>query len=82
MSADLDYADMINNAKIGFLRRRESGLNRAVESISHHLDRFCDHKIYDGEFKDLSNRLEACLREVKAIRSAIGDKADELGGAS
>ena len=76
MSGDLDY-----NAKIGFLRRRESGLNRAVESVSHQLDRFCDHRIYDGEFKGLSNRLEACLREIKAIRSAIGDKADELGGA-
>ena len=82
MSGDLDYADMVNNAKIGFLRRRESGLNQATDSISHHVDAFCDHKIYDGEFKDLSNRLEVCLREIKAIRSAIGDKADELGGAA
>lgn len=82
MSGDLDCADMVNNAKIGFLRRRESGLNRAVESVSHQLDRFCDHRIYDGEFKGLSNRLEALLRDLKKIRADIGDKADELGGAA
>ena len=82
MSGDLDYADMVNNAKIGFLRRRASGLAMARDTISHHLKAFCDHEIYDGEFKDLSNRLEACLREIKAISSAIGDKADELGGAA
>ena len=81
-SGNIEYDGMVNEAKIGFLRRRASGLGMAEDTISHHLKAFCDHEIYDREFKALSNRLEACLREIKAIRAAIGDKADELGGAA
>ena len=73
---------MKDKAKVGFLRYREYQLDSAVEVIANNVDRFADNKEYAVEFSDFTNRLEACLREIKAIRSAIGDKADELGGAS
>ena len=72
---------MKNEAKKKLLRRREYSLSRAVESLEHNIDAFADHEMYAAEFSDFANRLETCLREIKAIRSAIGDKADELGGA-
>jgi len=31
---------------------------------------------------EFANSVEKCLRELKRIRAAIGDKADEIGGAS
>ena len=68
-------------AKKRFLRDREYQLDRAVETLANNVDRFADDQTYAQEFADFTNRLEACLREIKAIRSAIGDKADELGGA-
>ena len=68
--------------KIGFLRRQDYRLNRAVECIEHSVEAFVDSEFYAKEFADFTNRLEACLREIKSIRAAIGDKADELGGAS
>ena len=73
---------MQNEAKARLLRRRDYSLNRAVENIEHNMESFVDHEMYAAEFKDFATRLEACLRELKAIRAAIGDKADELGGAS
>lgn len=73
---------MKNEAKVKFLRSRDYSLNRAVETLSFNVDRFADHEMYAAEFSDFTNRLEACLREIKAIRAAIGDKADELGGAA
>ena len=73
---------MQNEAKVKFLRRREYSLDRAVEGLESNFNAFADHEMYAVEWADCANRLEACLRELKAIRSAIGDKADELGGAS
>ena len=73
---------MQNEAKVRFLRLRASGLAMARDTLSHHLKAFADHEIYADEWADFATRLEACLRELKAIRAAIGDKADELGGAS
>ena len=71
---------MKNEAKVKFLRSRDYSLNRAVEILSFNVDRFADREMYAAEFSEFANRLEACLREIKSIRSAIGDKADELGG--
>ena len=71
---------MQNEAKAKFLRQRGYSLNRAAENLEHNVDEFADHEMYAKEFSDFTNRLEACLCELKAIRSAIGDKADELGG--
>ena len=73
---------MKDKAKVRFLRDREYQLDRAVETLANNVDRFADCEMYAKEFSDFTNRLEACLREIKSIRSAIGDKADELGGAS
>ena len=72
---------MKDKTKVRFLRDREYQLDSVVESLANNVDRFADHEMYAAEFSDFTNRLEACLREVKAIRSAIGDKADKLGGA-
>ena len=65
-----------------FLRYRECQLDGVVNTLTRSVDHFADHEMYATEFSDFTNRLEACLREIKSIRSAIGDKADELGGAS
>ena len=73
---------MKDKAKVRFLRNREYELDKPVESLAYSVDRFADDQTYAQEFSDFTNRLEACLREIKAIRSAIGDKADELGGAA
>ena len=73
---------MKDKAKAKFLSRRDFSLNRAVENIEHNIDEIADHEMYAAEFSEFATRLEACLREIKAIRSAIGDKADELGGAA
>ena len=72
---------MKDKAKVKFLRHREYELDRPVESLAYSVDRFADDEAYAKEFADFTSRLEACLREIKSIRSAIGDKADELGGA-
>ena len=73
---------MKDKAKVRFLRNREYELDKPVESLAYSVERFADDVTYAKEFSDFTNRLEACLREIKAIRSAIGDKADELGGAA
>ena len=73
---------MKDKAKVRFLRYREYQLDSAVETLANNADRFADHEMYAKEFSDFVTRLEACLREIKSIRSAIGDKADELGGAA
>jgi hypothetical protein len=73
---------MQDRAKVKFLRNREYGLDRAVETLAYEVDRFADDESHAKEFADFTNRLEACLREIKSIRAAIGDKADELGGVS
>jgi hypothetical protein len=73
---------MKDQAKVRFLRDREYQLDRALETLASNVDRFADSWVYAKEFSEFTNRLEACLREIKSIRSAIGDKADELGGAA
>ena len=72
---------MKDKAKVRFLRNREYSLHRAVECLEHNMESFAEYQMYAAEFKDFTNRLEACLREIKSIRAAIGNKADELGGA-
>lgn len=72
---------MNDEAKVKFLSSREYQLDRVVRIMAYSIEAFADHEMYSTEFSDFANRLEACLREIKAIRSAIGDKADELGGA-
>ena len=73
---------MKDEAKSKFLSRREYSLNRAVENLEHNIDASVDHELYAGEVSDFAKQLEDLLRKLKAIRSAIGDKADELGGAA
>lgn len=73
---------MNSQAKRRFLKDRERQLDTAVETLANNVDRFADNWMYAKEFGDFTSRLEACLREIKSIRSAIGDKADELGGAA
>ena len=71
---------MKDEAKSKFLSRREYSLNRAVENLEHNIDAIVDHEMYAKDFSDFTKQLEDLLRKLKAIRSAIGDKADELGG--
>ena len=71
----------MNADKSDFLKRQAYRLWEVIERLELNFEAFADHE-NAAEFSDFTNRLEACLREVKAIQSAIGDKADELGGAS
>ena len=73
---------MKDKAKSKFLSRRDYSLNWAMENLEHNIAEFADHEMYAKEFSDFTNRLEACLRDLKKIRADIGDKADELGGAA
>ena len=73
---------MKDDKKIKFLKSREHQISFAVTLIALVVEYFVDNEMYATELSDFTSRLEACLREIKAIRSAIGDKADELGGAS
>jgi hypothetical protein len=73
---------MKDEAKVKFLRRREYSLDRAVEGLESNVNAIADHEMYAKEFSEFATRLEACLRDLKKIRAAIGDKADELGGAA
>ena len=72
----------MNFLKHAFLRRRENSLRRAVRSVERNLSRFTNEGKGVLEFEDLTYRLNDCLIELRAIRSAIRDKADELGGAA
>jgi hypothetical protein len=72
---------MMDADKIDFLKRQAYRLWEVVESLELNFEAFANNEMYAKEFSDFTNRLEACLREAKAIQSAIGDKADELGGA-
>ena len=66
--------------KLDFLRARIGCLYRVAENIELNVNAFADHEMYAKEFSDFTNRLEACLRDLRKIRADIGDKADELGG--
>lgn len=67
--------------KASFLERRMYWLKELSEALELNFEAFADHE-NAAEFSDFTNRLESCLREIKSIRAAIGDKADELGGAA
>jgi hypothetical protein len=69
--------------KIGFLRSRHASLFRSIQNLEHNfhmLDDFQDLPLV--EFKEIQDRIEAALSEVKAIRTAIDDKISELGAVS
>jgi hypothetical protein len=69
--------------KIGFLRRRHASLFRAIENLEHNFHMIHDFRELPAvEFKEIQDRIEKAISEAKAIRTAIGDKADEIGGAS
>ena len=65
-----------------FLVAQERRLNKPIQSIERAFDGFVIHESSDPAFAEFANTLESCLRELKRIRAAIGDKADEIGGAS
>ena len=72
----------MSQAKASFLRSIERSLTRAVENLDHNESAIVDHEEFAEEFEDFANRLHSLLFELREIRSAIGDKADELGGAA
>lgn len=65
-----------NQAKARFLRDREHSLNLAAECLRQNHEALVDYGPKD--FEEFADRLEALFRDAKAIRAAIGDKADEL----
>jgi len=72
----------MNTLKHVFLVAQERRLNKPIQAVERAFDGFVMHESSDPAFAEFANRLEACLRELKATRAAIGDKADEIGGAS
>jgi hypothetical protein len=68
--------------KISFLKRRHVNILRAVENLEHNRNAFEDFADIVGEFKEIQDRIDECLSEVRAIRTAIDDKIIELEGAS
>ena len=72
----------MSQAKASFLRSIERSLTRAVENLDHNESTIVDHEEFAEEFEDFASRLHSLLFELREIRSAIGDKADELGGAA
>jgi hypothetical protein len=72
----------MNTLKHVFLVSQESRLNKPIQAIERTFDSFVMHESSDPAFAEFANALENCLQELKRIRAAIGDKADEIGGAS
>ena len=72
----------MNTLKHVFLVAQERRLNKPIQAIERAFDGFVMHESSDPAFAEFANTLESCLRELKRIRAAIGDKADEIGGAS
>jgi hypothetical protein len=69
--------------KIGFLRRRHASLFRAVENLEHNFNMLRDFREFPVvDFKEIQDRIEEALSEVKAIRTAIEDRINELEAAS
>ena len=69
--------------KMTFLSRRHASLLRAVESLEHNFNMFHDFQEFPVvEFKEIQDRIDECLSEVRAIRVAICDKMSELEAAS
>jgi hypothetical protein len=60
---------------ISFLKRRHASLFRAVEHLEYNRDMLHD-------FREIQDRIEGAISEVKAIRVAISDKISELEAAS
>ena len=67
-----------NRAKARFLKALERSLTTSVENIEHNHDAIVDHEVFAKEFEDFANRLYSSLCELRNIRAAIGDMADEL----
>jgi hypothetical protein len=68
-------------SEIGFLRRRHASLFRAVENLEHNFNMFNDFQEFPVvEFKEIQDRIEEAISEVKAIRVVINDKISELEG--
>jgi hypothetical protein len=72
----------MNTLKHVFLVALERRLNKPIQAIERVYDECDMHASADPAFAGFANRVEICLRELKNIRAAIGDKADEIGGAS
>jgi hypothetical protein len=72
----------MNTLKRAFLVAQERRLEKPIQAIERVFDGFDMHGSADPAFAEFANTLENCLRELKRIRAAIGDKADEIGGAS
>ena len=68
-----------NQAKAMFLRWLERSLNLAVQCLGDTVDAIVDHEVFAEEINGITNQLEACLRDLRAIRAAIGDLADGSG---
>jgi hypothetical protein len=73
---------MMNTLKHVFLVAQERRLEKPIQAIERVFDGFDMHGLADPAFVEFSNRIHSCLRELRCIRGAIGDKADEIGGAS
>ena len=68
---------------IAFLRCRHASLMRAVQNLEHNFNMFHDfQELPVVEFEEIQNRVDGCLSEAKAIRTAIKDKISELEAAS
>ena len=64
--------------KIVFLRRRHASLERAVGNLEQNLNAFEDCGLNVSELDEIFDRIDECLSEVRAIRTAIDDKISEL----
>lgn len=72
----------MNTLKHAFLVAQERRLEKPIQAIERVFDECDMHSSADPSFLEFVNSVESFLRELKRIRAAIGDKADEIGGAS
>jgi hypothetical protein len=74
--------EAMNTLKHVFLVALERRLEKPILAIERVFDECDMHSSADPAFVEFANSVHSCLRELKRIRAAIGDKADEIGGAS
>ena len=72
----------MHSNNIEFLNNRERSLGRAIECLEFNFHRFTDDADDHPDWQGFADRIEKCLIEAKAIRTAIGDKMSELEAAS
>ena len=70
----------MSQAKVSFLRAIERSLTQAAENLDRNESAIYDHEAFAEEFEDFASRIHSLLFELREIRAAIGDKADELEG--